>query len=246
MKENNLVIKIGTAAITRNGSINKDAIDLLAKSSYELMNNGKNLIIVTSGAIAMGRRVTHSKVANETLVQKQRYATLGQPILMKHYINSFKKYNINIGQILVEEDDLDSRKKLKNLQATIYELQKNKEVPIFNENDAIATSEITFGDNDMLAADLTISLNNDVMIKLGVYNGLLRKNMLIKIGDSYYQEDYDDLSNEAREGRGGLESTLNAAKMVADAGKLYIIANSKYSLNSILSKKVPSTSFYKI
>lgn len=240
----NIIVKIGTAAITRNGGINKRAIDRLAKGSYELIEKGSNIIIVSSGAIAMGRKAAHSKSSdNETLAQKQRYASTGQPILMNHYIDSFKKYNLTIGQVLVEADDLDSRKKLKNLQATICELQKNNEVPIFNENDVISTEEITFGDNDLLGANLVISLNQDAMIKLGVYDGLLRKNRLVKIGDSFKTEDYDDLSKEAREGRGGLESTLNAAKIVTEAGKLYVIANSKYNLKEIFEEKVPQTAF---
>lgn len=241
----NIVVKIGTAAITTDNDINKREIDRLAYDISIFQKESKNIIIVTSGAIAMGRRVAKVQARDdETLQEKQRYAALGQPVLMQHYIDSFSKYNLRLGQLLIVEDDLDSRLRLKNLRATINELQKNKDIAVFNENDAIATSEITFGDNDLLAAYLTRDLKQDALIKLGVYDGLLRNGKVVKRGDSFSVKDYDDLNNETKEGRGGLESTLKAAEIAVNSGRLYVVANIKNCLMDIIRGDAPATVFF--
>lgn len=239
-----IVIKIGTAAITTNSDINYKLINSIAKSSSELIRNGKNITIVTSGAIALGRRKANSTYReNETLKDKQRYAAIGQPLLMQAYINAFDKYKINLGQFLLTFDNLDSKKRFLILKETYNELLRNKEVPVFNENDTIAIEEITFGDNDILAALITRDLNQDVMINLTVYDGLLKNKKTVEKGTSFEKNHYDDIRMERKEGRGGLKSKLEAAKIVVQSGKIVVITNIEHSIQDILTGKAPQTRF---
>lgn len=241
---NGIVIKIGTAGITSDSNINYRLIECIAKSCSELIKSGKNVTIITSGAIALGRRKTSSPYRdNETIKDKQRYAAIGQPLLMEAYIEAFDKYKLNVGQFLLTSDHLDSKKRFRILKETYNELIKNKEIPIFNENDTIAVEEITFGDNDILAALITKDLNQDVLINLTVYDGLLKNNNIVRNGVSFETKDYDEIRMEGKEGRGGLKSKLDSAKIVAEAGKVCIISNIKYDIKDILSGKAPQTRF---
>lgn len=239
-----VVVKIGTAAITTDSDINYELIDKIAKSCSKLINEGKEILIVTSGAIALGRRKTKSKYRdNETIKDKQRYAAIGQPLLMQAYIEAFNRYGTNVGQFLLTFDNLDSKKRMLILKETYNELIKNKEIPIVNENDTIAVEEISFGDNDILAALITRDLNQDVLINLTVYDGLIKNNKVIEKGKSFETKDYDEIGMERKEGRGGLRSKLDSSKIVVEAGKICIISNAKYSVKDILSGKVPQTRF---
>lgn len=239
-----IIVKVGTAGVTTKDNIRREVIKQLACGCYQLLKFGKSVAIVTSGAIALGRRETNSKYRkNESLQEKQRYASIGQPFLMQAYREEFKKYGIRVAQLLLTSNDFNDKKRLDNLKATYYELRKNKDMAIFNENDAVATKEITFGDNDLLAAYLIKGLNIDLLLNLIVYDGLLRKGKIVKIANSFNVADYDRLESEIREGRGGLESKLQAANITTNAGKVFILGNIKYNLLEIVGGKKPSTKF---
>jgi len=243
-KIKSILIKVGTAGVTTKNNIRRDVIERLANNCYKLLNLGKSVAIVTSGAIALGRRETNSKFRkNESLREKQRYASIGQPFLMQAYREGFKKYGIRVAQILLTYNDFTNGERLDNLKTTYDELKKNKEVAIFNENDAIATKEITFGDNDLLAACLVEGLNIDLFLNLIVYDGLFRKGKIVDTANSFNTADYDTLESERKEGRGGLESKLQAANITANAGKIFILGNVRYNLIEILEGKKPSTKF---
>ncbi len=240
-----IVIKIGTAGITTDSNINENVIERLAESCSKLIQEGKNITIITSGAIALGRRKTNSSCNDkETIKQKQRYAAIGQPLLMQAYIKAFDKYKTNVGQFLLTFDNLDSKKRLMILKDTYNELIKNKEVPVFNENDTLAVEEITFGDNDILAALITKGLNQDILINLTVYDGLLKNGRILENSSSFETKDYDEIKMERKEGRGGLKSKLDAAKIVLEGGKIFIISNVKYDIKDILTGIVPQTRFF--
>lgn len=242
-KYNNFVIKIGTAGITNlDNGINKEVIDKVAKSCSHLVDAGKRVAIVSSGAIACGK----SKVKNYVLEQEERFASIGQPILMQAYIDAFSKYGKNAGQILLTNNDFDSRKRLEQLRKTFVELQHNKDIPIINENDAIATEEITFGDNDLLAANLAVDLKQDLLLILAVYDGLMdKKRNIVETGYSLNPDYYADLSDEiVRKGSGGLESKLKAAKKCRENFKICRIGNVTKDIVEILEGKVISTTFY--
>ena len=238
-----IVIKLGTASITtfENG-INREIIDKTAKSCSYLVDTGKRVAIVSSGAIACGK----GKVKDYALNQDERLASIGQPILMQAYIGAFSNYNKNVGQILLTEGDFDSRKRLELLRKTFKSLQDYKEIPIINENDAIATDEITFGDNDLLAANLTVNSKQDLLLILTIYDGLMDRNRnIVETGYSLKEENYADLSGEiVRKGSGGLESKLNAARICRDNFKICRIGNVNKDIIEILEGRTVSTTFY--
>jgi glutamate 5-kinase len=240
---NNIVLKIGTAAITtEDNGINKSVIENIAKSCDYLIRDGKNIAIVTSGAIACGKSAIGNYDEN---TNPERLAAIGQPILMQAYREAFAKYGRHVGQILLTDENFDSRNSLRLLKQTYSELQKNEEIPIINENDAISTDEITFGDNDKLASKLTVDLNQDALIILTVYNGLLKNMQIVENAISYKKEYYDDLSKEIRRGgSGGLESKLESAKFCTKNNKICRIANINNDIIDILKGSVPSTTFY--
>ncbi|MFH0831454.1 MAG: hypothetical protein V1886_01135 [archaeon] len=238
-----IVIKLGTVSITTpDNGINKEIIQKIAKSCSYLVDIGKRVSIVSSGAIACGK----GKVKDYYSEQDERLASIGQPILMQAYIEAFSNYNRNVGQILLTDADFDSRKRLELLRKTFKSLQDNNEIPIINENDAIATDEITFWDNDLLAANLTVDLKQDLLLILTVYDGLMDKNRdIAETGYSLKQENYADLSSEiVRKGSGGLESKLNAAKICRDNCKICRIGNVNRDIIGILEGKEISTTFY--
>ncbi|MFH1248545.1 MAG: hypothetical protein V1660_00140 [archaeon] len=243
-KVNKIVIKLGTAAITKKDeSINYDTIHTIARSCHELLDMKKSVSIVTSGAIACGRGKTKSYSSTNN---NEMLSAIGQPILMQAYIDSFSKYGINVGQILLTSHDFDSRKSLGLLWETFSELQHHKDIPIINENDAIATEEITFGDNDFLASNVTVDLGQDMLLILTVYDNLIGKGYnALERGTSFDVNDYVDLSDEVRRGgSGGLTSKLNAVKKCVDNGKICRIGNVGNGIISTLSGKSPSTTFY--
>ncbi len=241
---NDIVIKIGTAAITTlSNGIDEDVIERLAKSCNYLLEKGKYVSIVTSGAIACGKgRVERYASAN----LPETYATIGQPILMQAYIDAFAKYNRNVAQLLLTDDDFDNKERLKLLKRVHSELLAHKEVPIINENDVIATEEITFGDNDILAARVTVDLNQDLLLNLTVYDGLIsKKGRTLETARSYNARDYADFSREVRRGgSGGLKSKLKSAKICTDNGKICRIGNINRSIINTLMGETLSTTFY--
>lgn len=239
-----IVIKIGTAAITTlSNGIDEDVIERVAKSCNYLLDKGKHVTIVTSGAIACGKgRVEKYASAN----RPQTYAAIGQPILMQAYIDAFEKYGRNAAQLLLINDDFDCRKRLRLIKGVHSELLAHKEVPVINENDVVATEEITVGDNDILAARLTVDLNQDLLLNLTVYDGLIgKKGRTVETARSYHVKDYADFSREVRRGgSGGLKSKLKSAKMCTSAGKICRIGNINRSIINTLIGETLSTTFY--
>lgn len=247
-KVKGIVVKIGTAGITDScNKVDIKVINSLAKNCSSLVDMGKNATIVTSGAIACGKGKTKNK-CYDSRNNEERLSAIGQPLLMNYYIKEFEKYGKNAAQILLTEENFDSRKRLALLKKTYFRLLENKEIPIINENDAIATEEITFGDNDILASRVVTELNQDILVNLIVYDGLLKKGEVVETGrlcePAKCYGFYDDLSNEIRRGSGGLESKLLAVRDCVHAGKICRIANVKYDLIDILKGKVKSTTFY--
>lgn len=242
------VIKIGTATITTNSSINNKRIENLALDCKYLLDKGNSITIVTSGAMASGRRKLNTKYKeNETMAEKQMYSAVGQPLLMEAYISAFGRYKIKTGQFLVTNYDFSNKESLENLRRTHSELLKRKAIPIFNENDPLATEEISFGDNDLLAAHLTTYLNQDILIILTNTEGILKKGKTVWFGNSFSVKDYDVINHKIKnkESIGGLASKLKAAEIVTKAGKECTIAHVRHPLTDIISKKSPSTIFIK-
>ena len=232
-----IVVKVGTSSITMGGSVPSDAfMDSVARQVSELESAGKEVLLVSSGAIGIGLRALNVVPKPNEVPVKQAAASVGQGILMQKWNDAFQKYGLTVGQILITADGYSNRDVVLNLNNTMAELLKHKAVPIFNENDAISVKEIgpIFGDNDTLSAIIASRADADLLIILsdidGLYDSDPRKNPDAKIIRTV-KEIGDDVLSAAggpgsKAGTGGMRTKVRAAEICRDAGCQMIIASS--------------------
>jgi glutamate 5-kinase len=222
-----VVIKVGSAVLTNGNSMNLDVIDSLAHEISFLHHSGREIILVSSGAVAAGRkRLNLLDNQNITLPEKQALAAIGQSNLMHIYDNAFTKHDIKIAQILLTHDDLDHRDRYLNFKNTIFTLLKMGVVPIINENDTVSTEELQFGDNDNLAALVTNLVEGDMFICLTDVDGLYTSNPVTNpdANPVYTVEEVTEkieaMASHSKSilGTGGMHSKIIAAKKVAAGG----------------------------
>jgi len=228
-----VLIKIGSNILTGTAGVREDIIAQLCKDIANVKNKGLDIIIVSSGAISSGLKKMNLDRRPNELSQLQALAAIGQGILMRIYEKEFDKWGIKIGQLLITKEDLGSRKRYLNIVNTLFTLLHWKVIPIINENDTVAVDEIKFGDNDNLAALLTILSECQLLINLTNMDGLFEKDpkefkdaklipLVEKIDKTILSYASKDLSLF---GTGGMQSKLQAARKVSLAGVPTIIAN---------------------
>ena len=232
---NRIVIKVGTRVLTHpNGKLNLVYIKKLVKQIVDLRKQGKEVLLVSSGAIGagMGRLNFASRPAE--LSKKQALAAIGQSYLMQAYEKNFLKYNYITAQVLLTGEDLRDRKRYLNSRNTLLTLLKYDVIPIINENDTVATEEIEFGDNDTLSALVASFIEADILIILSTVNGLYTKDPKNKDADfiSYIPKITKEIMNSASMstsnlGTGGMIAKLQATNIAIDSGVPVIIANGK-------------------
>jgi len=167
-----VVIKVGTSTITyANGSLNLSAIEKLVRVLADLKNQGKNVVLVTSGAIAAGVNRMGLEKKPASVPEKQALAAIGQGNLMHIYSKLFAEYGQTAAQVLLTKDVLDGGIREKNACNTFITLFKYGSIPIVNENDTVATEEIEFGDNDTLSAIVASLIDADLLILLSDIDG---------------------------------------------------------------------------
>jgi len=172
-----IVIKIGSSLLINDTkTIRKKWLSEFAKDIKDLLNDKKNVIIVSSGAIALGCKKLNLNKKKLKLDKSQSVASIGQIELMNLYQNVFKKLKIKISQILLTLDDTEQRRRSINARRTIDNLLTMGIVPIVNENDTTATTEIKYGDNDRLAARVSQIISADCLILLSDVDGLYTDN----------------------------------------------------------------------
>jgi glutamate 5-kinase len=170
-----LVLKVGSAVLTENGKLALERLNNLVDLIAKLKNEKKyEVILVSSGAVAAG--FTSLQLDKKLVANRQALASIGQPLLMKHYKTKFKKHNIICAQMLLIADDFDSRKRTSYAKGAIDILLANNILPILNENDVTATDELLFGDNDQLAAHVTYYFDADMLTILTDIDGYYDKN----------------------------------------------------------------------
>ena len=235
-----IVIKLGTNAVfnQENQSMREDVLEGIAKDTSSLLQKGNEVIIITSGAVGSAKQIIKG---NGELGLKQAQAAVGQPILMSNYAKHFSKYNLAVAQFLLSSDDLNNSQNLSNIKAT-YKNLIGKAVPIVNENDVTVTKELSFGDNDALAAQLIMHLDFDILIILTEMGALIKKGKPLLESNSFDTDYYDSLKI-ASKGFGGLNSKLDSVKKVLESGKQCIIAKAGDSILDILSGKAVATRF---
>jgi glutamate 5-kinase len=230
-----IIIKIGSSLLfnSETKKHNKEWLISLAEDVSFLKNQNKDVIIVSSGAIAFGAKDLNLEMSELRLDIHQALAAIGQINLMSAFKNAFEKYESKISQVLLTLDDTEKRRRSINARRTIDNLLKLGIVPIVNENDTIATNEIKYGDNDRLAARVAQITGADCLILLSNINGLYssdpRNNQELKLIDSVESIDDDIESMVGKSitetGKGGMKTKIMAAKTALSAGCHMAITN---------------------
>ena len=229
-----VVIKVGSSTLTHaTGQLNLRRIETLAKVLSDLKNTGKQIVLVSSGAVSAG--IAKSALGHRpmSLEEKQAMASIGQSELMKIYDKFFSDYGHKVAQILMTRDVIDNPVRRTAAQNTFNTLLDMGCIPIVNENDAVSTDELTkFGGNDILSAHVANLCEADILINLsdvdGLYNSDPRKDVNAKFIERV--ENINDILGFAGgagtdRGTGGMEAKLTAAKMVTDNGIPMFIMN---------------------
>lgn len=236
MKEKQrVVVKIGSSSITHaeNGSINLRKIESLVRVLCELKNMDKDVVLVSSGAIAAGRQAAGHLPRPDRISRKQALAAIGQAHLMMTYQRLFSEYSHLTAQILMTKDTLINPVSCRNARNTFEELFQLGSIPIVNENDTVATHEIEFGDNDRLSAVVAALIQADLLILLsdidGMYTGDPRNHPDARLITEVARIDESLLSmaggSGSDVGTGGMAAKLAAAQIAADSGVDMVIAN---------------------
>lgn len=251
---NRVVVKVGTSTITHeNGLLNFDRIDKLARQLSDLHNQGKEVVLVTSGAIGVGAGKLGLKTKPSTIPEKQAAAAIGQGILLHIYEKFFSEYGQVVAQILLTKDDITNKLRYSNAKNTFHQLLDQGVIPIVNENDAVVTHEIKFGDNDTLSALVAGLIEADILILLsdidGLYNADPKNNPSAKLLH-YVPEvtkEIEALAGGAgtKQGTGGMITKLKAAKIALNANASMIIANGAHEniIREVLSYNEIGTLF---
>lgn len=171
-----VVVKIGSALLVENGALRRDWVQALAEDVAAFRARGVDVMVVSSGSIALGRGVLGLGRGALALEQSQAAAAVGQIRLARAYEEVLAPHGISTGQVLVTLEDTQDRRRYLNTRATLQTLLGLGVVPIVNENDTVATDEIRYGDNDRLAAQVAVTIGADVLVLLSDVDGLYTGN----------------------------------------------------------------------
>ncbi|MBW2479552.1 MAG: glutamate 5-kinase [Deltaproteobacteria bacterium] len=226
------VVKVGSNVLTADDGLNLKAMRSIARQICKLIDNGLEVILVSSGAMASGAKKIGLVKRPDELPKRQAVAAIGQAGLMMEYEKAFGRYNQKVAQILLTSEDLASRKRYLNARNTLNTLLSWQVVPIVNENDTVWIEEIKLGDNDNLAAMITLLMDADVMVNLTDIDGLYTQDpraypqaQLIATVSRITKETErfaGDIPGAL--GTGGMISKIKAARKVNSAGVPMVIA----------------------
>ncbi|QUI23522.1 glutamate 5-kinase [Vallitalea pronyensis] len=230
-----IVIKIGSSSITHceTGEIDYGRLEKFIRELINLKNMGKEVVLVSSGAIAVGTKVMNLTKRPSLIEEKQAVAAIGQANLMMCYQKIFGEYNQKVAQILITKDLMDHPVRRQNAQNTINALLKMGVIPIVNENDTVATEEIVYGDNDTLSAIVGSLITADLLILLSDIDGLYSEDPR-KNNKAMHIPEVEEITEEIEKmaggvgscvGTGGMATKICAAQIATDHGVDMIIAN---------------------
>ncbi len=231
---NRIVVKVGTTTLAHEtGKLNLRRMDRLARVISDIKNSGKQVVLVSSGAVAAGAAKVNLDHIPMTLIEKQAMAAIGQTELMRIYERFFSGYGHNVAQILLTKSVMEKDEPMQNAKNTFKTLFEMGVIPIVNENDSISYHGIKFGGNDTLAALVALICDADILINLSDINGLYNKDPranddAVKIDTvaSVTDEIYRMAGAEgSARGTGGMRAKIDAAKQVTEAGISMVIAN---------------------
>lgn len=232
-----IIIKIGSSTLTsEDGRINKKFIEDLAIQVKSLMDMGKRVILVSSGARIAGVSTIGKWSRKEDMNYKQALCSIGQVELMDSYRRIFNVHNIHIGQILLTKEDFESKNRTLNIRNTLFTLLDEGVLPIINENDTVCVEEIEIGDNDMLAARTAVLWGGDLLILLSDIEGIYDKNpndhpdakLIELVEDIEYLEKNITIGETSSFGTGGITTKIKAAKLLKEYGIPMIVAKGEH------------------
>ncbi|MBW2155064.1 MAG: glutamate 5-kinase [Deltaproteobacteria bacterium] len=228
-----LVVKVGSNVLTEDHGLNLKAIRSISRQICRLIDSGLEVILISSGAMASGVKKIGLDKRPDEIPKRQAIAAVGQAGLIMEYERAFARYHKKVAQILLTGDDLNNRRRYLNARNTLCMLLSWQVVPIINENDTVMIEEIQFGDNDNLAAMITLLMDADILVNLTDIDGLYTKNPR-----KYPDAELIPLVSTIREnivkvagdipgplGTGGMLSKINAARKVTASGIPMVIAN---------------------
>ena len=235
-KKKRIVIKIGSSSLTHSetGNLNFTKMEHLVRELCDMRNRGIDVCLVSSGAIAVGRKTIGLKDRPKDISVKQACAAIGQARLMMTYEKMFSEYNQVMAQVLMTKNTMVEPVSRENAKNTFEELFQLGVIPIVNENDTVSTYEMQFGDNDTLSAIVASLVGADLLILLSDIDGLYtddpHKNpdaKLIEVVEQMEESLYDMAkgSTGSDVGTGGMATKLNAAKIATSSGADMVIAN---------------------
>ncbi len=227
-----VVVKVGSNVLTQDNGLNLRAIGSISRQICRLADRGVEVLLVSSGAMASGVRKIGLDRRPDEIPKRQAVAAVGQAGLIMEYEKSFGRYHKKVAQILLTSDDLSNRKRYLNSRNTLLTLLAWEVVPIINENDTVAVEEIKLGDNDNLAAMITLLMDADILINLTDIDGLFTKDPRTN-PDARLIPEVATIGKQIEKiagdipgafGTGGMRSKITAARKVTAAGIPMIIA----------------------
>ncbi len=220
-----IVVKVGSSSLTTSaGGIDDDRLKALADALAEKRNAGLEIVLVSSGAIAAGLAPLGLAKRPRDLARQQAAASVGQGLLMHRYTSAFGDHGIRVGQVLLTVDDVTRRGHYRNAYRTFAKLLELGVLPVVNENDTVATSEIRFGDNDRLAALASHLVHADALVLLSDVDGVYDHDprtpgaVLLDVIRSEDELEQVGVSAAGALGSGGMATKLEAARIATGAG----------------------------
>ena len=218
-----VVVKIGSNVLSdENGFVDKDNVRNIVEQVMELIEEGKQVVIVSSGAGACGMATIHKWARRKDINYRQALCAIGQVELMMEYKEGFGKKDIHVGQILLTKEDFSDPDRTLRIRNTIYTLVDENVVPIINENDSVAVDEIKIGDNDSLSAQVVTLWDADVLVFLSNIEGIYDKDpgasedarMIEEVRDIDSLLDNIEVKGTSSFGTGGIATKIEAARRV--------------------------------
>lgn len=231
-----LVVKLGSSVVaTDRGALRKDVLASVCRQVSTLAHRREPIVLVTSGAIARGTWLLQREVRPKAMDELQAASAIGQSDLFRAYEGRLKRHGVRAAQVLLTRSDIGRRENYRNARQTIQRLLHWGMVPIVNENDTTATEEITFGDNDFLAAQIAVFLHARTLVLLTNTDGLYRsdprvdpKARLVKRINNFEQLQKIEVGHRPSHlGRGGMTSKIAAAEMATRSGIRAVICNGR-------------------
>ncbi|HSN43525.1 MAG TPA: glutamate 5-kinase [Propionibacteriaceae bacterium] len=241
-----LVVKVGSSSLTTaSGGLDPDRVKALVDAIAEVRAQGRQVVLISSGAIAAGLAPLGFKRRPRDLAAQQAAASVGQGLLMRHYTEMFAEYDTRVGQVLLTVDDVTRESNYKNALRTLSRLLRLGAIPIVNENDTVATHEIRFGDNDRLAALVAQLVRADALVLLSDVDALYTAHpddptstRIEQVDDVASLEVDTSRLGSSGVGSGGMTSKLQAAHIAASAGIPVLLAGAEQAAEAMAGGQV--------